>query len=71
MPWPGAMVCVGLGVTMVRRWDLWQPCLAVVDVTNPAARKWYEEKLEALIDLGVDTFKVSSWRPSVRQNRKS
>ena len=46
---------------MVRRWDLWQPGLAVVDVTNPAARKWYEEKLEALIDLGVDTFKVSSW----------
>ena len=65
------MECVGLGVTWVYRWDLWQPGLAVVDVTNPAARKWYEEKLEALIDLGVDTFKVSSWRPSVRQNRKN
>ena len=56
---------------MVRRWDLWQPGLAVVDVTNPAARTWYEEKLEALIDLGVDTFKASSWRSSVRQNCES
>lgn len=40
------------------RWDLWQPGLGVVDVTNPAARKWYQDKLDALIDLGVDTFKV-------------
>ncbi|KAI0933893.1 hypothetical protein AcW1_005587 [Taiwanofungus camphoratus] len=40
------------------QWDLWQPGLGVVDVTNPAARKWYEDKLEALIDLGVDTFKT-------------
>ncbi|RDX48382.1 hypothetical protein OH76DRAFT_1404975 [Lentinus brumalis] len=40
------------------QWDLWQPGLAVVDVTNPDARKWYEGKLDALIDLGVDTFKT-------------
>ncbi|EPT05875.1 hypothetical protein FOMPIDRAFT_41842 [Fomitopsis schrenkii] len=40
------------------QWDLWQPGLGVVDVTNPAARKWYQDKLEALIDLGVDTFKT-------------
>ena len=40
------------------RWDLWQPGLGVVDITNPDARKWYVEKLEALIELGVDTFKV-------------
>ena len=43
----------------VLRWDLWQPGLGVVDVTNPEARRWYEEKLEALLDLGVDTFKVA------------
>ena len=42
------------------RWDLWQPGLGIVDITNPAARKWYTDKLEALIDLGVDTFKVCS-----------
>ncbi|KAL7283205.1 hypothetical protein ACG7TL_002632 [Trametes sanguinea] len=40
------------------QWDLWQPGLGVVDVTNPEARKWYEAKLDALVDLGVDTFKT-------------
>ncbi|KAG6909440.1 hypothetical protein DXG01_000425 [Tephrocybe rancida] len=40
------------------QWDLWQPGLAVVDVTNPAACKWYADKLEALLDLGVDCFKT-------------
>ncbi|KAJ3515567.1 hypothetical protein NLJ89_g1674 [Agrocybe chaxingu] len=40
------------------QWDLWQPGLAVVDVTNPDARKWYTDKLSALIDLGVDAFKT-------------
>lgn len=43
------------------RWDLWQPGLVVVDVTNPAARKWYCDKLSALLDLGVDAFKVCSF----------
>ncbi|KAG6828671.1 hypothetical protein H0H92_007086 [Tricholoma furcatifolium] len=41
------------------QWDLWQPGLAIVDVTNPAARQWYTDKLNALLDLGVDAFKVS------------
>ncbi|KAJ7470534.1 glycoside hydrolase family 31 protein [Mycena latifolia] len=40
------------------QWDLWQPGLAVVDVTNPAACKWYTAKLSALMDLGVDCFKT-------------
>ncbi|TCD60214.1 hypothetical protein EIP91_010536 [Steccherinum ochraceum] len=40
------------------QWDLWQPGLGIVDFTNPAARKWYAAKLDALIDLGVDTFKT-------------
>ncbi|TFK72539.1 hypothetical protein BDN72DRAFT_763099 [Pluteus cervinus] len=40
------------------QWDLWQPGLAVVDITNPAAREWYATKLKALLDLGVDTFKT-------------
>ncbi|CDO70687.1 Glycoside Hydrolase Family 31 protein [Trametes cinnabarina] len=46
------------GTPWQERWDLWQPGLGVVDVTNPDARKWYEAKLDALIDLGVDTFKT-------------
>ena len=40
------------------QWDLWQPGMAIVDFTNPAAEKWYVEKLEHLMDLGVDSFKV-------------
>lgn len=28
-------------------------------MTNPAAREWYCAKLTALLDLGVDCFKVS------------
>ena len=32
--------------------------MAIVDFTNPAAEKWYVEKLEYLMDLGVDSFKV-------------
>ncbi|KAJ6513909.1 alpha-glucosidase [Mycena vitilis] len=40
------------------QWDLWQPGLAVVDITNPAACTWYTNKLSALMDLGVDCFKT-------------
>ncbi|KAF9533397.1 glycosyl hydrolases family 31-domain-containing protein [Crepidotus variabilis] len=40
------------------QWDLWQPGLAVVDMTNSAARHWYADKLSALLDLGVDCFKT-------------
>lgn len=43
--------------------------MAFVDFTNPAACEWYQSKLKALIDLGVDTFKVcllSRTHPSVR-----
>jgi alpha-D-xyloside xylohydrolase len=38
--------------------DQWQPGMAFVDFTNPAARAWYADKLKALIDMGVDTFKT-------------
>ncbi|KAF7789567.1 hypothetical protein EIP86_000513 [Pleurotus ostreatoroseus] len=40
------------------QWDLWQPGLGVVDFTNPDACKWFADKLNLLIDLGVDTFKT-------------
>ncbi|KAN0075215.1 glycoside hydrolase family 31 protein [Tylopilus felleus] len=40
------------------QWDLWQPGLAILDVTNPEACQWYTQKLSALLDIGVDTFKT-------------
>lgn len=42
----------------VWQWDMWQPGMAIVDFTNPAARDWYCGKLQKLIDLGVDCFKT-------------
>ncbi|MCQ2539329.1 MAG: alpha-xylosidase [Acetatifactor sp.] len=42
----------------VWQWDMWQPGLAIVDFTNPAACEWYAGKLEALMDMGVDCFKT-------------
>ena len=42
----------------VWQWDMWQPGMAIVDFTNPDACKWYQDKLEALIDMGVDCFKT-------------
>ena len=38
--------------------DWWQPGMAYVDFTNPEAVKWYQAKLRALLDMGVDTFKT-------------
>ncbi|HEY8419690.1 MAG TPA: alpha-xylosidase [Clostridia bacterium] len=38
--------------------DEWQAGMAIVDFTNPAAYKWYSDKLEKLLDMGVDAFKT-------------
>ncbi len=38
--------------------DMWQPGLAIVDFTNPAACEWYAGKLRKLCKMGVDTFKT-------------
>lgn len=40
------------------QWDMWQPGMGIVDFTNPAACKWYQEKLALLLDMGVDCFKT-------------
>ena len=40
------------------QWDLWQAGNAFVDFTNPDAVKWYQSKLKALLDMGVDCFKT-------------
>ena len=42
----------------VWQWDLWQPGLAIVDFTNPDAKRWYQDKLGALLDMGVDCVKT-------------
>lgn len=42
----------------VWQWDMWQPGMAIVDFTNPAACEWYASKLERLLDMGVDCFKT-------------
>lgn len=42
----------------VWQWDMWQPGMAIVDFTNPEACTWYQSKLEALMDMGVDCFKT-------------
>ncbi|MEU3520411.1 alpha-xylosidase [Streptomyces sp. NPDC006654] len=42
----------------VWQWDLWQPGMALVDFTSPAARDWYAAKLAALLVQGVDCFKT-------------
>ncbi len=42
----------------VWQWDLWQAGMALVDFTNPDAVAWYQSKLKALLDMGVDCFKT-------------
>lgn len=42
----------------VWQWDLWQAGMGLVDFTNPRAWKWYQDKLRALLDMGVDCFKT-------------
>ena len=38
--------------------DQWQPGMAIVDFTNPAARKWFAGYIGMLLDLGVDAIKT-------------
>ncbi len=42
----------------VWQWDRWQPGMGIVDFTNPAACKWFQDKLRLLLDMGVDAFKT-------------
>ena len=45
----------GKGIKQV---DNWQPGLAVMDFSNPDARKWYAEKIKDLLNLGIDCIKT-------------
>lgn len=42
----------------VWQWDRWQGGMGLVDFTNPAAVRWYKDKLKELIEMGVDSFKT-------------
>ena len=42
----------------IRQVDNWQPGMALVDFTNPAACEWYGDKLRALLDDGIDALKT-------------
>lgn len=42
----------------VWQWDMWQSGMAIVDFTNPSACKWFQDRLEVLLDMGVDCFKT-------------
>ena len=42
----------------VKQIDNWQPGMGLLDVTNPAAMKWYTDKLKTLLDMGIDCFKT-------------
>src|SRR5690606_17729637 len=36
----------------VWQWDMWQAGMALVDFTNPDAWRWFQDKLEVLLDQG-------------------
>ena len=38
--------------------DMWQPGMAIVDFTNPAACEWFASKLRALCEMGVTAIKT-------------
>mgnify|MGYP002624928906 CR=1 FL=1 len=38
--------------------DMWQAGMAILDVTNPAAREWYCEKVKHVLDQGIDCLKT-------------
>jgi alpha-D-xyloside xylohydrolase len=42
----------------IKQTDFWQPGMALVDFTNPAAVAWYQGHLKTLLDAGVDCFKT-------------
>ena len=38
--------------------DLWQAGMGIIDFTNPEAASWYQSKIKALLDMGVDCIKT-------------
>lgn len=42
----------------VWQWDKWQAGMGIVDFTNPSAKKWYQDKLREMMEIGIDSFKT-------------
>ncbi|MFV0252420.1 MAG: alpha-xylosidase [Beutenbergiaceae bacterium] len=42
----------------VHQWDWWQTGMALVDFTNPDARRWFQEHVRSLLRQGVDAIKT-------------
>ena len=42
----------------VKQVDEWVAGMGLVDFTNPAATKWYTDKLKTILDMGIDCFKT-------------
>ena len=40
------------------QWDQWQSGMGIIDFTNPAACRWFQDKLRLLLEMGVDAFKT-------------
>jgi alpha-D-xyloside xylohydrolase len=38
--------------------DMWQPGMAIIDFTNPAAREWFSGRIKELARMGVDAVKT-------------
>ncbi|MCR4862285.1 MAG: alpha-xylosidase [Ruminococcus sp.] len=38
--------------------DMWQPGMAIIDFTNPAAREWFSARIRELAEMGVDAVKT-------------
>lgn len=49
---------LGIEPGVLSRRDEWQPGMAIVDFTNPAACTWYAGLIEKLLETGVDTIKT-------------
>src|SRR5690625_3395364 len=42
----------------VWQWDMWQAGMALVDFTNPDAKKWYQDKIRRLLKQGIHAIKT-------------
>ncbi len=42
----------------VWQWDMWQASMALVDFTNPDAKKWYQNRIRKLLKQGIHAIKT-------------
>ncbi len=42
----------------VWQWDKWQAGMGIVDFTKKKKKKWYQDKLREMLEIGIDSFKT-------------